>query len=320
MLLFGSALMGVGNSANQLARYAATDAHPVERRGLVLGWVLWASTIGAIAGPMLGTAVADATSALGGAYAVGVGCYALAAAGSFMLLRPDPAAIASESGRSAPPEASDGSDESGSARARVAVLGLVTSQSVMLLLMTMAPVYLSQLGAPVSAIGWVMSSHVLGMYSLTPVAGGLVDRYGAYRVLGIGLALLVAAGLAGAMADGALALAGAMFLLGWSCGFVASSGLLAVGDSYAERAKRQGRADGLVFAAATLASLASGPLLGAIGYAGLCLTGTALVAPAAVAVARGGGRQPASLDPAPLMNESERAPQPVTQAGDGSEA
>ena len=290
-LLVGSALMGSGNSANQLARYAATDVHPEERRGRVLGWVLWAATIGAVAGPTLGTLVAEWVGALGGAYGVAVVAFALAAGSSLALLRPDPATLAGGSAPGVHPAAEAvGRPSVDGARVRVAVVGLATSQCVMVLLMTMAPVHLDQHGVAVAAVGWVMSSHVLGMYALTPLAGIMVDRLGAPRVLVIGLVVLAASGLAGAAAGGgALAMAGAMFLLGlgWSCGFVASSGMLAGGGSYAHRARLQGRSDTLVFATAAVASLVSGPLLGAIGYAGLCLVGSVLVLPAALVVGRG---------------------------------
>lgn len=292
-LLAGSVLIGVGNSANQLARYAATDAHPVGHRGRVLGWVVWAVTIGAVAGPALGTDVAARAGALGSAYFVSVVAYALAATGCFTLLRPDPASLATKFPDlvRVVPDAGSGRIEGD--RVTIAVVGLVTSQCVMVLLMTMAPVHLRQHGVAVSSIGWVMSSHVLGMYALTPLFGALVDRFGGRRVLALGLALLAASGLMGTMAaaHGAAALAGAMFVLGigWSCGFVAASGLLATHGSYAERARMQGRADSIVYAVAAVASVLSGPLLGAIGYGRLCLIGAVLVVPAALMLARGKG-------------------------------
>jgi len=46
LLLFGSLMIGFGNSANQLSRYAAADLYPAERRGFAIGTVVWAGAVG----------------------------------------------------------------------------------------------------------------------------------------------------------------------------------------------------------------------------------------------------------------------------------
>lgn len=53
MLLLSAALLGVGNAANLQARFAATDLAEPHSRGRDLGLVVWAITIGAVAGPNL---------------------------------------------------------------------------------------------------------------------------------------------------------------------------------------------------------------------------------------------------------------------------
>jgi MFS family permease len=45
-------LFGVGYGANRLARYVAADLYPAGQRATMIGWIVWASTIGAIAGPV----------------------------------------------------------------------------------------------------------------------------------------------------------------------------------------------------------------------------------------------------------------------------
>ena len=54
-VLFVAALFvfGVGFGANRFARYVAADLYPVAQRGTMIGWIVWASTIGAVAGPAL---------------------------------------------------------------------------------------------------------------------------------------------------------------------------------------------------------------------------------------------------------------------------
>ncbi|HEX2239744.1 MAG TPA: MFS transporter, partial [Actinomycetota bacterium] len=49
----GLFLIGVGHSSNQLGRFAAADMQAPQRRGFVLGWIVWAGTIGAVVGPGL---------------------------------------------------------------------------------------------------------------------------------------------------------------------------------------------------------------------------------------------------------------------------
>ncbi|HSK96389.1 MAG TPA: MFS transporter, partial [Euzebyales bacterium] len=51
LFIAGMVLLGGGNSANLLARYAVADVHPSARRTTVLGWIVWASTVGAVVGP-----------------------------------------------------------------------------------------------------------------------------------------------------------------------------------------------------------------------------------------------------------------------------
>jgi MFS family permease len=53
LLLVGALLFGFATAANLQARYAATDLATPERRGRALALVVWATTVGAVAGPNL---------------------------------------------------------------------------------------------------------------------------------------------------------------------------------------------------------------------------------------------------------------------------
>ena len=91
----------------------------------------------------------------------------------------------------------------------------------------------------------------------------------------------------------------ALFLLGfgWNLGYVAGSALLTSGVSVVERTRVQGVADALIWSTAALASLGSGVLVAAAGYATLGVLGAILVAvPAWVLTIRRGAldRQPAT--------------------------
>jgi len=84
----------------------------------------------------------------------------------------------------------------------------------------------------------------------------------------------------------------ALFLLGfgWNLGYVAGSAMLTGGVSVVERTRIQGLADGLVWSTSALASLGSGVLLAAAGYAALGVLGAILlVIPAGVLTLRRSG-------------------------------
>jgi MFS family permease len=300
----GMLVLGCGNGANQQARYAAADAHPSARRTTVLGWVVWAGTIGAVIGPSIIDPVGRALERtpvppLAGGALIAAATMAVGAAVSLVLLRPDPAAIAVQddavwdhASGDPPPRTLGGPPSASAWRSPVVILSLtamVAGQLVMVLIMTMTPVHASAGGADLGGIGFIMSAHILGMYALTPLAGLLADRIGNVAVIAIGLGLLVAAGIGGAVVPagdvGLLAMALFVLGLGWSFGFVAASGLLARGVASAERARLQGAVDTAVYGSATIGSLSSGVLIAAAGYTALCLVGAALIAvPVAVLV------------------------------------
>jgi MFS family permease len=132
------------------------------------------------------------------------------------------------------------------------------------------------------------------MYALAPLSGRLTDRFGSPRVIYAGTATLAISGILAAIApaqDDRLLLA-ALFLLGfgWNLGYVAGSSMLTGGVSVVERTRIQGLADGLVWSTSALASLGSGVLLAATGYAALGVLGAILVViPAGVLTLRRGG-------------------------------
>lgn len=76
-LVAGMLLIGMGNSGAQLSRYAAADLVPKQRKGFPLSTMVWAGTVGAVAGPALiapAAAWAEAASlpALSGPLVAGV--------------------------------------------------------------------------------------------------------------------------------------------------------------------------------------------------------------------------------------------------------
>ncbi|MBI2781528.1 MAG: MFS transporter [Chloroflexi bacterium] len=289
ILVVGTFLIGFGNSSNNLSRYAAADMVPSKRRPVAIGLVVWAATIGGIVGPWLVPLAKDLAPKLNlpplaGPYLVPVVFVAIAAALSFLLLRPDPFALADESAKH---------DESPDLKVPIrtilmrpivltAIAALVGGQATMTLIMTMTPLHLTANGHGLEVVGLVISGHVAGMFALAPLSGWITQRAGAVGTIFLGSAVLIGSSLLAAIAppqrDELLFVA--LFLLGWgwNLGFVAGSSLLSSGVSLAERARVQGAADAVIWSTSALASVGSGLVVAAAGYTMLGLLGVGIVA------------------------------------------
>jgi MFS family permease len=129
------------------------------------------------------------------------------------------------------------------------------------------------------------------MFGLSPISGRLTDRFGSVPVILAGLAVTAFSSVLAAVAppDGGVLLFIALFLLGygWNLGYVAGSALLTQDLSLAERTRVQGLTDGLIWSSAAAASLGSGVVVAAAGYATLGLLGAAMViVPTMLVIAR----------------------------------
>jgi MFS family permease len=301
MLLVGTFLIGFGNASNQLSRYVAADLYPADRRASALGTVVWGATIGAVIGPNLAAPASTLAAALGlpdlaGAYLVPVVFVGVAALLTLFALRPDPYALADTSSVHDRVDRERGTALALSSVLRrpnvpVAIVALVTVMVVMVLIMTMTPLHMTQHGHDIAAVGLVLSGHTFGMYGLSPISGRLTDRFGSVPVILAGLATSAAAAILAAVAppQGGVLLFVALFVLGygWNLGYVAGSALLTQDLSLAERTRLQGLTDGLIWSSAAAASLGSGVVVAAAGYATLGLLGAALVVvPALLVIAR----------------------------------
>lgn len=275
-LLIGMLLLGIGNAAAQLSRYAAAELHTEDRRGRAIGAVVWAGAVGAVGGPLL----LGATAALAGRFGW------VPAAGPF-LLAVAVTAVAAVVSRWLP----YGSKALTAAPAplwtllrrpavRSAFAVLATAQVVMVAVMTAAPVEMHRHGQGLGAVGLVLSAHTLGMFALSPLTGRLVDRLGARPVLVAGLvALAAAAGAASAGPTDTAFRAAALSLLGygWNLCFVGGSTALAETVPPAERARVEGTVDAAVWGLAAVAGLLSTVVLAVGGYAVLTAAAGLLV-------------------------------------------
>ena len=295
-LFLGYFLFGAGTAANLQARYTAVDLAPADRRGRHLSLIVWATTIGAVAGPLLAAPAGIALAPYGipplaAPFAFSALLFILTAVTLLALLRPDPALLAGTAGGSG--ERRGLADGLRAVLARgPAILGITSvavGHMVMVGLMAMTPVHIRSAGHDAAhtlrIVGVVISVHVAGMYAFAPAIGWLTDRIGRRPVIFAGILLLLAAcALAGGAGYDNVRLGAGLFTvgLGWSCTMVAGSTLLTETVPLELRASAQGLSDLLMGLAGASAGALSGVVVSAWEYSGLALVAAIATLPLAV--------------------------------------
>jgi len=227
---------------------------------------LTGSMAGAILGPGLVARGESwiAGAQFGGTFAAIAGCYVLA--GAVLLgLRP-----VSSQAREKPIGAARPLRTI--ARGRlfvVAVVGAAMGQGVMAFMMTAAPLAMHVVDRHSLAVtAAIIQGHVLAMYAPSLVAGGLISRFGAGRIMMVGAIFLGATLLAGLSGREVLHYGVAMVALGvgWNFLYVGGTTLLARSHRPEERFRVQGLNDFTVLGCAALGSLSAGVVMQFLGW------------------------------------------------------
>lgn len=280
VLFLGMALVGVGNGAAQLSRYAAADLYPTPRRGWALSSIVWAGTVGGVVGPnLLSPASTIARTVelppLAGAFLIGAVVLAAAVVAATILPRRSPPRRVESA-----PDRGEAAPLLRRTALLVAIVAMVTAQFDMSAVMTMTPLAMSMNGQGLGLIGGVLSIHIVGMFALSPLSGELADRWGGATVVAAGAALLTAATITAALSPvvGLPLLVPGLFLLGygWNLCFVGASTLLSRHVADAGQTRVQGSVDTVMWIASAFASMASGGLLAIAGYTGLVVAAGAV--------------------------------------------
>jgi MFS family permease len=305
LFLVGLFVFGNGQAANLLARYAATDLAEPDERSRAMSRIVFASTFGAVLGPlMIGPTEHAAEAWFGldrytGPWLFSAVFFVAAAVNTAIRLRPDPLVVAGGvaavgTGRAPLEFGATVSVITGHSAARLAVMAMVISQVTMVAVMAMTPVHLKLHGHE-GLSPYVVSLHIAGMYAFSPLVGRYSDRRGRTRAIAVGAVLLVAATSMSALSgDVELLLFPSLWLLGlgWNFGLIGGSSLLVESVPAAQRVAVQGVADLSMSFCGGLAGFGSGFVRRAVGFhllaamatiaAGLLL----VVAARAVATAR----------------------------------
>ena len=149
----------------------------------------------------------------------------------------------------------------------VSMICAMVAYALMNLVMTSTPLAVVGCGfAPANAAD-IVSAHVLAMYAPSFFTGTLINRFGAPRIVAIGLAILATAGVVGISGVELTHFFGTLILLGlgWNFGYIGATAMLTSAHSPAERGRVQGVNDFFVMGGVFLASLSSGGLMNCSG-------------------------------------------------------
>ena len=296
LLLVGIVLIGAGNAGNLQSRFAATDLASSHHRGRDLSIVVWATTVGGVAGPLLLGPGEVLGQAIGMPPQTGSYLFSLVAqVAAFVLyivaLRPDPLLLAQRIMAAGADQNTVEERRDHPLVARYAMFAIAASHVTMASVMAMTPIHLAHMAhgahgghatpADISSlVGVTIAMHVAGMYALSPVFGILADRWGRLRVVLLGQALLAASLLFGMFAnDQAWGVMVALVLLGlgWSAATVSGAALLTEATMPALRTRRQGRSDSLMSFSAAGGAVLAGVILSNFQYGGLAVAASVLV-------------------------------------------
>jgi MFS family permease len=286
LVVIGFALVGVAQGTVLLARAAAADMYPPDRRARGISFVLFGALFGAALGPLVfrplfagkeldTDALVVPWLAAGGIMAVGLVIV--------LCVRPDPRTIAQAmhaAETDAPPEpAAPLREIIRRPGVSTALVAAVASFAGMVSVMNLTGYLVIDHGHHQSDVFTVISLHIVGMYALVLVIGELVDRVGRTTSQVAGLLLMGLSILGLAWFDSVLWTSVSLFGLGlgWNISYVAAATELADRALPSERGKLIGLSDLLsTFTAAALVLL-GGLTYSEVGIEALAFGATAFV-------------------------------------------
>jgi MFS family permease len=278
-------LIGVASGTALLARTAAGDMYPPERRAHGIALVLFGAVFGAILGPAVFSPLLSGKELDGDALAplwlAGSG-FMVVALVLVLMVRPDPRKIADLLHTGDPPPSTAVSLVEIVRRPGVipALLAAQASFGVMVGVMTLTgAVVVDHQHHAAHNVFPIIGAHVIGMYALVLVVGRLIDRMGRPVALFGGLLVMALSVISLLWVDSVAATAVALFGLGlgWNFSFVAATAELADSTLASERGRLMGFNDLLSGLTGAGLALLGGVALEVLGVAALAIGAAALV-------------------------------------------
>ena len=292
LLVAGTLLAGYYNANAGLYRFAATELVEPPFKEKAISWVLAGGILGAVAGPNLARLTRTALPVeFVAAYAALAGV-ALASLLTISFIRFPPLVL--------PTPAAPGRKLAEIAAQPVFIVAAVAcalGYGVMNLLMAATPIAMAMCTHPFENTALVLEWHVLGMFVPSFFTGSLIKRFGALRVMALGLVLeasCIAVALSGVELMRFLV---ALFTLGvgWNFLFIGGTALFTQAYRPEEKTKAQAALDTIIFSTMTITSFSSGALVTTQGWTWLNLGSIAPVLLIGAALLWFAARQRAAL-------------------------
>jgi MFS family permease len=256
-------LGGLYGAVSQSYRFAAADGASTEYRPKAVSWVMAGGVFAGVLGPQLVQWTMDIW--LPYLFAFSFVVQAVVALVAMAILAgvdaPKPAPSDLHGGRPLFTIARQ-------PRFIAAALCGVVSYPMMNLVMTSAPLAMKMCGLSVSDSNFGIQWHIVAMYGPSFFTGSLIARFGAPRIVALGLALEAAGATIGLSGITAMHFWATLIVLGvgWNLSFVGASALVLETHRPRERNKVQAFNDFLVFGMMAVGSFSSGQLLANYGW------------------------------------------------------
>jgi len=264
LLVTGTFIAGYYSANGQLYRFAAAELTVASQRDKAVSWVLAGGILGAVIGPNLASWTRNLfDTAFLGAYLT------LSIAGLMGIVVMQfihfPAEFKTEH------SLADGRPLKAILKQpvfMVAVIGAALGYGVMNLLMAATPLAMQICGLPFSDTALVLEWHVIGMFAPGFFTGTLIQRFGALKIMSIGVVLNFICILIALTGTDLRQFLIALFLLGvgWNFLFTGSTSLAMTAYKPDERDKAQAAINFFVFGTMAFTSFGSGALITSQGW------------------------------------------------------
>jgi MFS family permease len=264
LLVAGTFIAGYYSANGQLYRFAAAELTEVSQRDKAVSWVLAGGILGAVIGPNLASWTRNLfDTAFLGAYLT----LSIAALIGILLMQ----CIHFPEEFKTQHSLSDGRPLKSILQQpvfMVAVIGAALGYGVMNLLMAATPLAMQICGLPFSDTALVLEWHVIGMFAPGFFTGALIQRFGALKMMGVGVSLnflCICIALTGTDLHQFFI---ALFMLGvgWNFLFTGSTSLAMTAYKPNERDKAQASINFFVFGTMAFTSFGSGALITSQGW------------------------------------------------------
>ena len=264
LLVTGTFIAGYYSANGQLYRFAAAELTVASQRDKAVSWVLAGGILGAVIGPNLASWTRNLfDTAFLGAYLT------LSIAGLMGIVVMQfihfPTEFKTEH------SLADGRPLKAILKQpvfMVAVIGAALGYGVMNLLMAATPLAMQICGLPFSDTALVLEWHVIGMFAPGFFTGTLIQRFGALKIMSIGVVLNFICILIALTGTDLRQFLIALFLLGvgWNFLFTGSTSLAMTAYKPDERDKAQAAINFFVFGTMAFTSFGSGALITSQGW------------------------------------------------------